>query len=349
LLILISNDRQLGASGEPGWAYPELCHHREVRAMAMNRIQFQPGLSMPEFAKRFGTESQCAAALEAARWPNGFSCPRCGGAGHCILRGGSCKVFQCNACRYQTSLIAGTVFQGTKLPLTVWFLAIYLISQAKTGLSALALKRHLGVSYPTAWLIHHKLMRAMEQREERYVLEGQVQVDDAYLGGERTGGKVGRGSENKVPFVAAVSFSEEGHPLRAKLTLVPGFTLTAIAQWAKSNLAPGSTVLSDGLACFNAVIDAGCVHQPTVVAGRKPKDLPEFKWVNTVLGNLKTSLSGCYHALAFRKYGAQYLAAFAYRFNRRFDLRTLNARLLLAAVACSPLPQRSIRAADVHC
>jgi len=317
--------------------------------MAMNRIQFQPGLSMPEFAQRFGTESQCAAALEAARWPNGFSCPRCGGAGHCVLRGGSCKVFQCNACRHQTSLIAGTVFQGTKLPLTVWFLAIYLISQAKTGLSALALKRHLGVSYPTAWLIHHKLMRAMEQREERYVLEGQVQVDDAYLGGERTGGKVGRGSENKVPFVAAVSFSEDGHPLRAKLTLVPGFTLTAIAQWAKSNLAPGSTVLSDGLACFNAVIDAGCVHQPTVVAGRKPKDLPEFKWVNTVLGNLKTSLSGCYHALAFRKYGAQYLAAFAYRFNRRFDLRTLNARLLLAAAACSPLPQRSIRAADVHC
>jgi hypothetical protein len=151
----------------------------------------------------------------------------------------------------------------------VWFLGIYLISQAKTGLSALALKRHLGVSYPTAWLIHHKLMRAMEQREERYVLDGQVQVDDAYLGGERTGGKAGRGSENKVPFVAAVSFSEEGHPLRAKLTLVPGFTLKAIAEWAKSNLAPGSTVLSDGLACFNAVTDAGCVHQPTVARRAK--------------------------------------------------------------------------------
>ncbi|MBN8497297.1 transposase, partial [Accumulibacter sp.] len=119
--------------------------------------------------------------------------------------------------------------------------------------------------------------------------------------------------------------------------------------WAKSNLAPGSTVLSDGLACFNAVTDAGCVHQPTVVAGRKPKDLPEFKWVNTVLGNLKTSFSGCYHALAFRKYGAQYLAAFTYRFNRRFDLSTLNERLLVAAVVCAPRPQRSIRAADAHC
>jgi len=165
------------------------------------------------------------------------------------------------------------------------------------------------------------------------VLEGQVQVDDAYLGGERTGGKAGRGSENKVPFVAAASFSEEGHPLRAKLTLVPGFTLTAIAQWAKTPLAPGSTVLSVGLACFNAVTDAGYVHQPGVVPGRKPKDLTEFKWVNTVLGHLNTRLSGGYHALAFRKYGAQYLAAFTYRFNRRFDLRTLNERLLALETA----------------
>lgn len=317
--------------------------------MAMNKIQFQHGLSMPEFYQSFGTESQCAAALEAVRWPSGFCCPRCGMTAHCVLRGGSHKVCQCNACRHQSSLIAGTVFQGTKLPLTVWFLAIYLISQAKTGLSALALKRQLGVSYPTAWLIHHKLMQSMVQREESYVLDGQVLIDDAYLGGERTGGKPGRGSENKVPFVAAVSVSEEGCPWRAKLTPVPGFTLKAIAQWAKDHLAPGSTVLSDGLACFNAVTEAGCVHQTTVVAGRKPKNLPEFTWINTVLGNLKTSLAGCYHAFAFRKYATRYLAAFAYRFNRRFDLTNLNQRLLVAAANCGPQPQRVIRAADLHC
>ncbi|SER57686.1 hypothetical protein SAMN04244573_03882, partial [Azotobacter beijerinckii] len=83
--------------------------------------------------------------------------------------------------------------QGTKLPLSLWFLAIYLLSQAKTGLSALALKRHLGVSYPTAWLIQHKLMQAMTLREACYVLEGRVQVDDAYLGGELSGGTAGRG------------------------------------------------------------------------------------------------------------------------------------------------------------
>lgn len=317
--------------------------------MAMNWIQFQKGLSMPEFFRRYGTEAQCAAALEAARWPMGFRCPRCDGAAHCILGGGSRKVFQCNACRLQTSLIAGTVFQCTKLALTVWFLAIYLVSQAKTGLSALALKRGLGVSYPTAWLIHHKLMQSMATREDRYVLDGHVQLDDAYLGGERSGGKVGRGSENKVPFVAAVSFNEQGHPLRVKLTLVAGFTLKAIEEWAIDNLARGATVYSDGLACFGAVSKVGCTHVPTVVAGRKPKDLPEFKWVNTVLGNLKTSLTGCYHAFKYRKYAPGYLAAFAYRFNRRFDLRTMPERLVIAAATCRPWPLRKIRLAEDHC
>jgi hypothetical protein len=173
--------------------------------MAMNRIQFQPGMSLFEFFQRFGTEAQCEAALEQTRWPHGFRCPRCGGAAHCVLRAKGRKTFQCNACHHQTSLIAGTLFEGTKLGLTVWFLAIYLISQAKTGLSALALKRDLGVSYPTAWLIHHKLMQAMVEREGGYVLCGHVQVDDAYLGGELNDGTAGRGSENKVPFVAAVS------------------------------------------------------------------------------------------------------------------------------------------------
>ena len=304
---------------------------------------------MPEYLKDNATEPQCERLLEAVRWPNGFCCPRCGQAAHYVLRDGVRKVFQCNACRHQASLIAGTVFQGTKLPLTTWFLAIYLISQAKTGLSALALKRQLGVSYPTAWLIHHKLMQVMADREDRYLLEGKVQVDDAYLGGERAGGKVGRGSENKVAFVAAVSLNEEDRPLRVRLTPVPGFTLKAVAAWAKDHLAPGSAVFSDGLACFGAVTEAGCSHQTTVIAGRKPKEVPEFKWINTVLGNLKTSLSGCYHAFDFRKYATRYLAAFCYRFNRRFDLRSLHQRLLIAAVGTTPQPLRSIRVADVHC
>lgn len=277
------------------------------------------------------------------RWAKGLQCPRCHHEAHCVLGGHTHKVFQCNACRHQTSLIAGTVFQGTKLPLTTWFLAVYLIGQAKTGLSSLALKRQLGVSYPTSWLIHHKLMSAMTEREDRYVLEGNVQVDDTYLGGERSGGKADRGSENKVPFVAAVSLNENGRPMRAKLTPVTGFTLKAIADWGKDHLAPSSVVYSDGLACFSAFTQAGCSHYPTVMAGRKPKDVPEFKWINTILGNLKTSLTGCYHAFDFHKYAARY------RFNRRFDLYGLHSRLLVAAICCSPQSQHSIRKADSHC
>ena len=317
--------------------------------MAMNRIQFQSGLSMLKFLKDFGTEAQCEQALEVARWSDGFHCPRCNGTAYYVIRDGIRKVFQCRACRHQTSLIAGTVFQGTKLPLTVWFLAIYLVSQAKTGLSSLALKRQLGVSYPTAWLIHHKLMQAMANREERYVLDGRIQVDDAYLGGERAGGKAGRGSENKVPIVAAVSLTEDDHPLRVRLTPVSGFTLKAISAWAKDCLAPGSTVFSDALACFGAVIKIGCSHHFTVIAGRKPKETPEFRWINTILGNLKTSLSGCYHAFNFRKYAARYLAAFSYRFNRRFDLCSLHERLLIAAASTTPQPLHFIRMADVRC
>ncbi|SEI78776.1 ISXO2-like transposase domain-containing protein [Nitrosomonas eutropha] len=181
-------------------------------------------------------------ALEVARWSDGFHCPRCNGTAYYVIRDGIRKVFQCRACRHQTSLIAGTVFQGTKLPLTVWFLAIYPVSQAKTGLSSLALKRQLGVSYPTAGLIHHKLMQAMANREERYVLDGRIQVDDVYLGGERAGGKTGRGSENKVPIVAAVSLTEDDRPLRMRLT--------PVSTWVKDCLAPGSTVFSDASACW---------------------------------------------------------------------------------------------------
>jgi hypothetical protein len=169
---------------------------------------------------------------------------------------------------------------------------------------------------------------------------------DAYLGGEHAGGKPGRGSENKVPFVAAVSLNWLGNPVYAKLTPVPGFTSSAISTWAQSNLAPGTHVLSDGLGCFAAVIDAGCTHRVEVVGQRKPRELPQFKWVNTVLGNLKTMLSGAYKAFKYAKYAQSYLGAFAYRFNRRFDLAELVVRLVVDVCRGKATPLREIRHAD---
>ena len=311
--------------------------------MTSNQIQFQPGMSIPEFLRTFGTEAQCAQAVVAARWPDGFRCPRCGLGEHCVVGHGARKLFQCNGCRHQTSLTAGSMLEHTKLPLTTWFLAIYLISQAKTGLSALALKRQLGVSYPTAWLLHQKINRAMALQDGTHRLAGAVQIDDAYLGGERAGGKTGRGSENKVPFVAAVSVNGQGHPLYLKLNLVSGFTSQAIGNWAKASLMPGTWVRSDGLSCFAAVAEAHCIHLPMVVGSLKPRDLPSFKWVNTVLGNLKTSLAGAFHSLKYRKYAEHYLAAFAYRFNRRFDLRGLVAQLIVDIARAKPVKEELVR------
>ena len=118
--------------------------------MPINRIQFQRGMPMPEFFQRYGSEAQCARAVERMRWPAGFRCPRCGEAGHYRVVQDARELFQCHACRRQTSLTAGTMMANTKLPLRVWLLVMYLISQAKTGLSALALRRDLGVNYRTA-------------------------------------------------------------------------------------------------------------------------------------------------------------------------------------------------------
>ena len=210
--------------------------------MANQQIQFQPGMSIPEFLSRFGTEAKCVEAVKLARWPDGFRCPRCAVGQHYVVGHGARKLFQCCGCRHQASLTAGSLMEHTKLPLTTWFLSIYLISQAKTGLSALALKRQLGVSYPTAWLLHQRINCAMAQQDSTHRLGGTVQLDDAYLGGERAGGKAGRGSENKVPFVAAVSVDGSGHPLYVKLNLVSGFKSQAIAHWAKVNLMPALEV-----------------------------------------------------------------------------------------------------------
>jgi transposase-like protein len=312
--------------------------------VTFSRVKFQRGMSIPEFLGRFGTEPQCAAAVTAARWPNGFRCPSCGNAEHYAVGHGPRKLFQCNSCRHQTSLTAGSLLEHTKLPLATWFLSIYLISQAKTGLSALAFKRLLGVSYPTAWLLHQKINRAMAQQDSTHHLSGDVQLDDAYLGGERAGGKAGRGSENKVPFGAAVSLNDQGHPMYLEHSLVSGLTLKAIGKWAQAHLTPGTVVTSDGLACFAAVTDAKCVHVPMVVGDLQPRDLPEFKSVNTVLGNLKTTLAGTFHALQYRKYAGHYPAAFAYRFNRRFDLRGLVARLIVDVARCTPAKESVVRA-----
>src|SRR4051794_17447273 len=151
------------------------------------------GLSEAAFRERFGTEEACRTALFEMRWREGLACPACGGRSFCELR--TRRLFQCNRCKRQVRLTSGTVFQDTKLPLTAWFQAIYHLTQGEGGISSIELGRRLGVRQGTAWLVKHKLMRAMAGREAaKPKLAGRVEVDDAYLGGERPGGKRGRGA-----------------------------------------------------------------------------------------------------------------------------------------------------------
>ena len=154
------------------------------------------------------------------------------------------------------------------------------MSQSKNNISALELKRQLGVNYRSAWRIKHKLMQVMVERESTRVLQGNVVIDDAYLGGEHKG-KAGRGSENKVPFVAAVELCDEGHPLVARFDRVGSFSKLEISRWAKCYLSESTQVVSDGLNCFPAVAEAGAIHLPEVVGkGRCSIDMPYFSWIN---------------------------------------------------------------------
>jgi ribosomal protein L37AE/L43A len=315
--------------------------------MAMNRVQFQPGLSMSEFMDRYGSDDKCEAAMITARWPKGFACPSCGGSHSSVFRREGRLYFQCTACRHQCSVISGTIFEATKLPLSRWFLAMHLLTQSKNNVAALELKRHLGVCYKTAWLMKHKLMEVMREREESRQLEGRVEIDDAYLGGERSGGKVGRGSENKVPFIAAVQTTPEGHPQFVCLRQQP-FTNEEVAIFAARSIAPSATVVSDGLWCFGAVQIVGAEHERVVTGGgRASTAFAQFRAVNTFLGNLKRSLEGTYHAFDFAKYAHRYLAEAQYRFNRRFNLRSIMARLLRAACLTIPTSASAIRMAEV--
>ncbi len=315
--------------------------------MAMNGVQFQPGLSMVEFMSRYGSNENCEAALIASRWPKGFECPSCACGNSSSFRREGRLYFQCTGCRHQCSVISGTIFEATKLPLSRWFLAMHLLTQSKNNVAALELMRHLGVCYKTAWLMKHKLMEVMREREDTRQLEGRVEIDDAYLGGERTGGKVGRGSENKVPFVAAVQTTPDGQPQFVCLRQQP-FTNEAVAIFAARSIAPSATVVSDGLWCFGAVQIVGAEHERVVTGGGKVSvGLPQFRAVNTFLGNLKRSLGGTYHAFDFAKYAHRYLAEAQYRFNRRFNLRSILARLIRAACLTIPTPASAIRAAEV--
>ena len=313
---------------------------REVTDMGFKVASRVRGLSDEAFREAFGAEEQCRSALSRLRWPDGFVCPACGHRGHCVLAGRS--LYQCYRCKKQTSSTAGTIFHATKLPLTLWFAAVHLIVTAKNGISSVELGRRLGVKQPTAWTMKHKIMAVMARREADTPLSGRVEMDDAYLGGARAGGKRGRGAPGKTPFVAAVSTSPEGRPRKVKLVPVKGFRKREIARGAKRWLAPGSEVLTDGLRCWNALDGVVGSHRAIRTgSGRQAARMAPFKWVNTTLGNIKSAITGTYRKLG-PDHAQRYLASFAWRYNRRYQLNTMIPRFVHSAARTQPIPYRAL-------
>lgn len=316
--------------------------------MARSSIQFAPGMTLGEFFERFGREEQCREALARWRWPDGFRCPGCGSRDHSVV--GRRKLHQCHGCRRQTSLTAGTIFAHTRLPLTKWFQAIWLLTQSKGSVSTLELSRQIGVKWDGAWLMRQKLAEVMVVAERTRKLGGRVEMDDAVLGGEMPldeGGKPGRAGPNKIPFVIAVE-TREGRPRRIGLETVSSHCGGEIERFARLRLKPDAHVVSDGLGCFRAVRIAGRSHT-AIVTSRidRAVRLEVFRWVNTILGNVKTAITGTFHALR-RAYVQRYLAEFQFRFNRRHRLATMIADLARTAVATPPRPYVKIRLADAQ-
>ena len=313
--------------------------------MAINRVQFQKGLSLPMFRGRYGTEEQCLQALSQSRWPYGFECPECGSRRFHQLH---CRpLFQCAECRHQASVIAGTIFASTKLPLTTWFLAMHLLTQSKHSISSLELARQLGVRQKTAWSLKHKLMQVMLEREQTRVLSGRVETDDAYMGGQAHGNR-GRGAGRKRPFLAAVQTGDGLKPHFLSLQALNRVRGQSILKWGKAHLHANAHVVTDGWKAYRTLDANGWKHEAkeAVSKGWRRAKHPAFRWVNTILGNLKGNILGVCRAIQL-KHLPRYLAEFQYRFNRRYDLSTILSRLLRASALTPPMPYRLLVVAEV--
>jgi transposase-like protein len=296
----------------------------------------QESMTLLQFQSKFSTEEACRQHLFNLRWPQGFRCPKCGHDKYYFL--GHRKLYQCANCKHQTSVTAGTVMHKSHTPLTVWFWIIYLAAHDKRGVSALFISRELEISYPTAWLLLHKIRKAMVDREDNYKLAGLVELDDAFFGAPTEGGKRGRGTE-KTPVLVGVSLDPKGHPLYVKMQVIPNVRGKTLVDFAMKSIEPGATINSDAYKSYNALAEEGYDHQP---AEFNLKDNPDhLKWLHTMVSNAKALIGGTYHGLD-QKHLQFYLNEFCFRANRRKFHDQLFNRLLYACVITNTITFRQL-------
>jgi transposase-like protein len=298
-------------------------------------------LSLLEFFKRFPDEGSCWAELVRIRWPKGRACPSCSKAmGFVQTR----RVFQCNRCRKQVSVTAGTVFHQSHVPLQKWFWAIFLMATSSKGISMLNLQKHLGIkSYRSVWLMGHKIRQAMLQREGLYKLKGTVQVDHIKVGTQSLEDRRKRREVRQSQFLMGVQEgATKDYPRFVTFEqLATGFKEEVLPALAK-RIAKGSKLKSDAAGAFEQAKKEGYDVKQIPFATRPEEAKDHLKWIHWLTTNLKRGLMSTYHG-CFPKYRKAYLAEFAYRFNRRHWPYQAFDRLLVACIQGRSLSLKKLR------
>jgi len=266
-----------------------------------------------EFEKMFATEGQCREYLTALRWENGFLCPRCG---HNRAWSTNRGLYHCSGCSHQTSVIAGTIFEGTHKSLCMWFRAMWHVTNAKSGMNAVTLQHALGLgSYQTAWTWLHKLRRAMV-RPGRDRLSGLVEMDETYLGGEEEGV---RGRETEKKSLIAIGVEVDGISIgRIRMRQIPDASSQSLLPFVQDAVEPGSTVRTDGWAGYAGLPDLGYTHDVKVLRGKgKSAASNLLPKVHRVVSLLKRWMLGTHQGSISSDHLDYYLDEFTFRFNRR--------------------------------
>ncbi len=296
---------------------------------------------LSQFDRFFPDEEACTRYLQSLRWPEGFVCPKCGHVGEAwrMRRG----LLLCSTCRVQTSVTAGTIFEGTRKPLRLWFIAAWEITSHKYGTNATSVRRVLGLnSYKTAWSWLHKLRRAMV-RPDRDRLLGVVEVDEMYVGGEEKGVH-GRQTEKKAIVAVAVEVVEEKRLGRVRLRRVADVTGDQLRPFVHGAVEPGSSVLTDGFAAYTGLSGLGYDH---LVINQSASPDPAhvlMPAVHRIAALLKRWLTSTYQGAVSREHLDYYLDEYTFRFNRRSSRSRglLFYRLLEQAVQTQPAPTHSL-------
>ena len=295
--------------------------------------------SLIAFQRRFGDEAACADFLCALRWPDGFACPACGHDRAWQLRTKP-WTYECRGCRRQTSVKAGTLLHASKLPLSVWFWAAYLMATHSNGISALQLQKQLALgSYKTAWLLCTKLRAAMVD-PERNPLAGLVEIDETSIhhrpGGKAPSGSYGRNAQGKLLIVGAIEIKDNG-PGHLRLAPIADYSSNSLHSFIAANIAPQSTAKTDGWPAYPGAPDVK--HQPHVVAGKPAHEI--LPWIHRVFSNLKTWALGVYHGLR-AKHLQSYLDEFVFRFNRRRSRHAGFRSLLGTSIRAKPITYKML-------